>query len=150
MMQFNPDLSNNETILGIGCDLCDMTRVEKLYIQFQDKFLNRIFSEAECTNFANVAEVKKVPFLAKRFATKEAVAKALQTGIGKHAVFTEISCVNLPSGAPYVILSGAAHHTALKQAQAKKFENYKTYISLSDDNGFALSFVVLAGSYEAL
>ena len=133
-------------ILGIGTDICNIERIEKIYDRFKSKFLNRIFSSAECSAFEKLSENKKIPFLAKRFATKEAIAKALQTGIGEHAYFTEISCLSVKSHPPKVTLIGETHETALKLAKINHYATYHIHISLSDDTNYALAFAILTGT----
>jgi holo-[acyl-carrier protein] synthase len=133
-------------ILGIGTDICNIGRIEKIYDTFKDKFLTRIFSDDECYAFGKLSENKKIPFLAKRFAAKEAIAKALQTGIGQHAYFTEITCLGGGGQPPHVILIGKTHQTALRLAQINNYATYHIHISLSDDTDYALAFTILTGT----
>jgi holo-[acyl-carrier protein] synthase len=122
-------------ILGIGTDLVSLARIEKLYAQFGERFLTKILSPQE---YATVQPMPyKIAFLAKRFAGKEAVAKALGCGIGKNAALCEISIENHPSGAPCVHLLG-------KTAEFAAAQGVQTiHISLSDEKAYALAYVVL-------
>jgi len=132
-------------ILGVGTDIVDIRRVEKLHIQFKDKFLDRLLHEKERRD-AKISKHNKRPHfyahLAKRHAAKEAVAKALGTGIGRHVSFTEVIILNHESGQPYVVLKGNA---------AKRLNELtplgmvgQVDISLSDDFPYAQAFAVLS------
>lgn len=133
-------------ILGIGSDICNLNRIRKIYEKFGDKFLTRIFSDDECSYFYTLPENKKISFLAKRFAAKEALSKALHTGIGQHAYFTEISCLRTQNHPPKITLLGKTHHTALRLAQKNNYATYKICVSLSDDTDYALAFIILIGT----
>ncbi len=135
------------SILGIGSDICNIHRIDALYKKFNHKFLTRIFSSEECIHFEELPNAKKIPFLAKRFALKEAVSKALHTGIGKHVYFTEISCISHKNQPPTVSLQGKTNETALLLAQKNKYARYKICASLSDDTDYALAFIILIGTH---
>ena len=99
-------------IVGLGIDLVDMARIEKLCAK-RDEFARHICTEREwdyCSRFSDPA-----PSLAARFAAKEAVSKALGTGIGEHCSFNEVEVISLESGAPTLELSGSAAETARQQ-----------------------------------
>jgi holo-[acyl-carrier protein] synthase len=119
---------------GIGTDLVEIARIASLYQRFGDRFAKRILSEPEYAIFER--QHYSIPFLAKRFAGKEAVAKALGTGIGEQVAFTEISITNHQNGKPVVELLGKAakllHKLAIKEIM----------ISLSDEKHYALAFAV--------
>lgn len=93
-------------ILGLGSDLIDIRRIEQVIERFGDRFLDRIFTDAErrkCDRRAN-----RAASYARRFAAKEACAKALGTGF-RHGVFwRDLGVVNLPSGQPWIQLTGGA------------------------------------------
>ena len=93
-------------ILGLGSDLIDIRRIEQAIERFGDRFLDRIFTEAErrkCDRRAN-----RGASYARRFAAKEACSKALGTGF-RHGVFwRDLGVVNLPSGQPCMQLTGGA------------------------------------------
>lgn len=93
-------------IIGMGNDLCDIRRIEKSLERFGDRFLNRVFTEAE----RNKAMRRANPAwtLAKRFAAKEACAKALGTGFSQGVYLRDIGVVNLPSGRPTLLLTNGA------------------------------------------
>lgn len=139
------DLKNTQNILGIGCDMCYSPRIKDIYKKFDKKFLKRVYAPAEQIFFRTLPEEKKISFLSKRFAAKEALSKALQTGIGQYAYLTEISCLNDENHAPYIQLSHITHNTAKNIAQKNNFSDYHIYISLSDEELYSLAFIVLVG-----
>jgi holo-[acyl-carrier protein] synthase len=93
-------------ILGLGSDLIDIRRIEQAIERFGDRFLDRIFTDAErrkCERRAHPAAS-----YARRFAAKEACSKALGTGF-RHGVFwRDLRVVNLPTGKPCMQLTGGA------------------------------------------
>src|ERR1041385_8800613 len=93
-------------ILGIGTDLVDIRRIEQAIKTHGDRFINRIYTEIERTR----AERKqnRIDTYAKRFAAKEACAKALGTGFRQGVFFRDMGVVNLPSGKPTLPLTGGA------------------------------------------
>lgn len=120
-------------ILGIGYDLVEISRIERLYDRFGAQFLKRWFSEAEIERvdcFASKA--RKISYLAKRFAGKEAVAKALGTGIRDGLHFRDISIENKDNGQPVVIIK-----------TPDKAKTITIHISLSDERHYAAAFVVI-------
>jgi holo-[acyl-carrier protein] synthase len=93
-------------ILGLGSDLIDIRRIEKTIDRFGDRFLERIFTETErrkCDRRAN-----RGASYARRFAAKEATAKALGTGFRRGVFWRDLGVVNLPSGQPSMLLTGGA------------------------------------------
>jgi len=121
-------------ILGIGTDIVNIERIERIFLKYGDAFLNKNFHTLEIEKFHSLSDTQKVPYLAKRFAAKEAVSKALGTGISGGFSFSDIAVINNDSGAPEIVIS------------KKKFPNiaeYKFQVSLSDDHPFAVAFVVM-------
>jgi holo-[acyl-carrier protein] synthase len=95
-------------IIGIGSDLCDIRRVEKTIARFGDRFIERVFTETERSKALRRTETLQAPTFAKRFAAKEACAKALGTGFNAGVFMSDLGVVNLPSGAPTLKLTGGA------------------------------------------
>src|SRR6187455_3247225 len=97
-------------ILGIGSDLIDITRVARVIERHGDRFLDRIFTDAERARAARRAKSEKmvVATYAKRFAAKEACSKALGTGIRNGVWWRDMGVVNLPGGRPTLQLTGGA------------------------------------------
>ena len=93
-------------IIGIGSDLCDARRIAKTIERHGDRFLNRIFTPAERAKAERRAN--RVETYAKRFAAKEACAKALGTGFRRGVFWRDMGVVNMPSGRPTMKLTGGA------------------------------------------
>src|SRR6476659_9822795 len=93
-------------ILGIGSDITDIRRIEKVIERHGERFLGRIFTDAERKRAERRA--KSVETYAKRFAAKEACAKALGTGIRQGVWWRDMGVVNLTSGRPTMKLTGGA------------------------------------------
>ena len=92
-------------ILGIGIDLIEVARIEASYERFGERFLRRILHPNEITYCLSYK--KPGPFLAARFAAKEAISKAFGTGIGAQLGWQDMEVGRKPSGEPFVILHGA-------------------------------------------
>ncbi|HET6184019.1 MAG TPA: holo-ACP synthase [Acetobacteraceae bacterium] len=95
-------------ILGIGSDICDVRRIEAVIARHGDRFLRRVFTEIERAKAERRAERIRAGTYAKRFAAKEAAAKALGTGFSRGVFFSDLGVVNLPSGQPTLCLTGGA------------------------------------------
>ena len=124
-------------IFGIGVDIANIDRIKK---NLKNKnFINRIFSKSELLKCNK--HVNKVNCFAKRFAAKEAFAKALGTGIAKGINFNEIIVHNIKSGKPGIKLAGNTQLTVNKITNTKKLS---IFLSLSDDKPFAVAMVVIS------
>src|SRR5262249_36115208 len=127
-------------ILGIGSDLTDVRRIEKVIVRHGERFLSRIFTDGERAR----AEHRKnrVESYAKRFAAKEACAKALGTGIRRGVWWRDMGVVNLPSGRPTMQLSGGA----LARLEAMTPPGFEAHIDLtiSDEGPMAQAIVVIS------
>jgi len=93
-------------IIGIGSDLIDIRRVEKVMAKHGDRFVSRIFTPVEIRK--SERRRMRVASYAKRFAAKEACAKALGTGMSRGVFWRDMGVVNLPSGKPTMALTGGA------------------------------------------
>lgn len=124
-------------IAGVGVDLVEITRIRHSLERFGERFARKILSSDELVRFADRPD--QSAWLAKRFAAKEAVAKALGTGMRAGVHFCQIEVSSKRSGAPVVTLSGAA------EARANKLEVTNIHISISDEREHAIAFVVLEG-----
>src|ERR1700710_2953058 len=113
-------------ILGTGSDLCDIRRIEKSLERFGDRFTQRIFSDTERARADRHAHSRASSY-AKRFAAKEACAKALGTGFRAKVFMSDLRVTNLPSGQPTLSLHGGA----LVRLQALVPEGYAPQINLS-------------------
>lgn len=126
-------------IIGIGNDLANIERIGKTLEKYGERFVQRVFTAAEQAK----ADLRaaKAPTYAKRFAAKEACAKALGTGIYRGVFFRDMSVVNLPSGQPTLKLSGGALKRLQEMTPAGM--DAKIHLSLTDDHPWAQAFVVI-------
>jgi holo-[acyl-carrier protein] synthase len=131
-------------IIGIGSDLIDIRRVAKVIERHGDRFLHRIFTDAERAKAERRASNEKmvVATYAKRFAAKEACSKALGTGIRCGVWWRDMGVVNLPSGQPSMTLTGGA----LKRLETLAPAGMEARIDLSmtDDWPLAQAFVIIS------
>ena len=122
-------------IVGIGVDLVQTARVEAGYCRFGERFARRLLSTRELPEFAAAAQPSR--FLARRFAAKEALAKALGTGIGHHCGLRDISVVHDARGKPGLHCDGRTAGTLLSLGIGS------AHVSISDEHDYAVAFVVL-------
>jgi holo-[acyl-carrier protein] synthase len=122
-------------IYGVGTDLIEIKRVERVLKRYGDRFAQRILCEPELKRFR--AHKQPVAYLAKRFAAKEAFTKALGTGIHAPANWHGVWVVNLKSGKPQLEFSEALQRL-LKQKQI-----HRTHLSLTDEKEMASATVIL-------
>jgi holo-[acyl-carrier protein] synthase len=95
-------------IIGLGSDICDITRIERALERFGQKFIDRVFDPVEIAKAERRNGRMRTGTYAKRFAAKEACAKALGTGFARGVVMSDLVVVNLPGGKPTLRLSGGA------------------------------------------
>ena len=125
-------------ILGIGTDLANIPRMARLLERHGERFAERILHPVEWPGYRS--SPSPAAFLAKRFAAKEAVSKALGVGVGSHMRFMDVGVDHDPRGRPLLVLSGRAAETA------RHLGVTDSQLSLSDDRDYALAFVILQGS----
>ncbi|MEW6639994.1 MAG: holo-ACP synthase [Pseudomonadota bacterium] len=131
-------------IIGIGSDLIDIRRIEKVIERHGERFLDRIFTDAERAKAERRAKSHKmvVATYAKRFAAKEACSKALGTGIRLGVWWRDMGVVNLPGGRPTMHLTGGAR-TRLDALVPAGFQA-RIDLSITDDWPLAQAFVVIS------
>jgi holo-[acyl-carrier protein] synthase len=131
-------------IIGIGSDLIDITRIAAAIERHGDRFLDRIFTDAERARAARRAKNHKMVMAtyAKRFAAKEACSKALGTGIRGGVWWRDMGVVNLPSGRPTMQLTGAA--LARLEAMTPPGCEARIDLSITDDWPLAQAFVIIS------
>ena len=127
-------------ILGLGSDIIDIRRIEKSIERFGDRFLARVFTDTERKKSDNRAG--RAASYAKRFAAKEACAKALGTGFRKGVFWRDMGVVNLRSGRPTMVLTGGAAEQ-LRRITPEGFEP-RVDVSLTDDFPQAQAVVVIS------
>ncbi len=128
-------------IIGLGSDLCDIRRIEASLAKFGDRFTLRIFSPLERARADRRAHARAASY-AKRFAAKEACAKALGTGFRRGVFFSDLRVINLPSGQPTMELHGGA----LERLKFLIPAGYAPHIALSltDEYPYAYANVIIS------
>ena len=126
-------------IVGIGSDLSDIRRVEKTLERFGERFTQRVFTETERARSERKGD--KASSYAKRFAAKEACAKALGTGMRRGVFWRDMGVVNLRSGAPTMALTGGAAERLA--AMTPEGMRAVVHLSLTDDMPYAQAFVII-------
>jgi holo-[acyl-carrier protein] synthase len=133
-------------ILGIGSDLADIRRIQASLDRFGDRFTHRIFTDLERTRSERKAD--RAGSYARRFAAKEACAKALGTGLSHGVFWRDMGVANLPTGQPTLVLTGGAQ--ARLGAITPAGLTAKVHLSLTDDHPYAQAFVVIEALPAAL
>ncbi len=114
-------------VVGLGTDICQISRIEKLLEKNGDSFLKRLLTENEIQN----AKTLSPAFVAKRYAAKEAVAKALGTGIGDKLSFQDFEIIREGNERPTVLM------------QNETFKKFSFHLSISDEKEYAVAMVVV-------
>lgn len=121
-------------VIGIGTDIVEIARIEKMLAKFPDSFAQRLLCGAELLELQQSKYPAK--FLAKRWALKEAVSKALGTGIAKGVSFTDMRIGHTELGAPILELTGGSK----MRADELGIQNWQ--ISVSDEQHYCVAFVL--------
>lgn len=126
-------------IIGIGSDITDIRRIEKSLARFGDRFVHRVFTETERARAQRRAGPANT--YAKRFAAKEACAKALGTGMRRGVFWRDMGVVNARSGQPTIALTGGA---AARLAEITPAGHTSIiHLTLSDEPPYAQAFVII-------
>ena len=124
-------------IYGIGTDIIDINRIKSVLIKYGDKFKYKCFHINEIS-WSN-SKLKSAESFAKRYAAKEACAKALGTGLARGVFWKDIEVINNKHGKPFIRL----HNNALNFLNKKINKNAKIELSLSDEINFAIANVII-------
>ena len=132
-------------IIGIVTDLCDIRRIAKTIDRHGERFLDRIYTKTERARAERRAN--RADTYAKRFAAKEACAKALGTGLRAGVFFRDMGVVNLPTGKPTLRLTGGA----LRRLEDITPAGYEPHIdlALTDEWPYAQAFVIISALPKA-
>lgn len=125
-------------IYGIGTDIVNVARMERSLDRFGRRFAQRILAPAELAAFDS--SVMPAQFLAKRFAVKEATAKAFGTGFRDGLRLQDIAVDHDPNGRPVLVCTGQAQRLLAARAVAA------SHVSIADEREFAVAFVILTQS----
>lgn len=126
-------------IIGIGNDIIDIRRIEKTLETHGERFINRVYTDIERAK--SEGRKQRAASYAKRFAAKEACAKALGTGIAQGVFWRDMGVVNLPSGKPTMLLTGGAAEI-LKQLVPANMKP-AIHLTITDDFPHAQAFVII-------
>lgn len=126
-------------IIGVGSDLIDIRRIEKTLERHGQRFIDRVYTPVEQTK--SERRKQRAASYAKRFAAKEACAKALGTGLSRGVFWRDMGVVNLPSGAPTMQLTNGA----AKRLSAIIPSGYtsRIHVTITDDFPLAQAFVII-------
>ena len=124
-------------IIGIGTDIIDTRRMKKTITNFGNKFKKRCFLSSEIKRSEET--INSVNSYAKRYAAKEACAKALGTGLTKDIFWKDIEIINNEAGKPFIIL----HNRALSILKNLSKKNCNIEVSLSDEKNYAIANVII-------
>lgn len=127
-------------ILGLGSDLIDIRRIEKSIERFGERFLSRVFTDIERTK--SDGRANRAASYAKRFAAKEACAKALGTGLRRGVFWRDMGVVNLKGGKPTIRLTGGA--LARAREITPQGMDFAIELSITDDFPLAQAIVIIS------
>ena len=122
-------------ILGVGTDIVSLSRLEKM--DNLEKFAMKVLSEKELAIFTNLVELKKITYLAKQFAGKEAISKAFGTGMSLPVMFENIEILRDDHGKP---IFNALNDLKILQVD---LGIVKSHVSLADEKNYATAFAIL-------
>ena len=124
-------------IVGMGIDIIDIRRIEKIIIKYGDRFIKKCFLQTEIQSSENRRNI--IHSYAKRYAAKEACAKALGTGLAKGVYWKDIEISNNNLGKPILTL----HNKATKILNQISYKNTRIEVSLSDEKNYAIANVII-------
>jgi holo-[acyl-carrier protein] synthase len=134
-----PLSGRDAVIIGLGNDLCDIGRVEEVLARHGERFTRRCFTDIERQKSDRRAQ--RAASYAKRFAAKEACAKALGTGLNFGVYWRDMGVVNLPSGKPTMHLTNGAARVLAHLVPAG--HRPLIHLTITDDGGMAQAFVII-------
>ena len=132
-------------ILGIGADLCDIRRIEQVLARHGERFVRRVFTEAEQARAMRRTEALRPATFAKRFAAKEACAKALGTGFRAGVFHSDLGVVNRFGGQPTMRLTGGA--LARLEAMAPAGMAPVLHLTITDEHPYAFAQVLIEARF---
>ena len=126
-------------ILGIGNDVIDIRRIQETLNRHGERFINRLFTDVEIRKSERRAQ--RAASYAKRFAAKEACAKALGTGFRKSVFWKDMGVVNEPSGKPTMVLTGGAR--VQLDSMVPPGHTARIHLTITDDFPYAHAVVMI-------
>jgi holo-[acyl-carrier protein] synthase len=125
-------------IIGLGTDIVNINRIKKIYSKYGNHFLDKILTKSEKKIEVQTSKSKNIETIAKRFAAKEAISKAIGYGFSKGIHFKNIEIYNDKNGKPYANVNGKA-----KKILSKISKKYNIFLSLSDDKPWAVATALI-------
>jgi len=125
-------------IIGLGTDIVNINRIKKIYSKYGNHFLDKILTKSEKKIKGQTSKSKNIETIAKRFAAKEAISKAIGYGFSKGIHFKNIEIYNDKNGKPYANVNGKA-----KKILSKISKKYNIFLSLSDDKPWAVATALI-------
>jgi holo-[acyl-carrier protein] synthase len=125
-------------VIGLGTDIVNINRIKKIYTKYGNHFLDKILTESEKKIEKKKSRLKNIETIAKRFAAKEAISKAIGHGFSKGIHFKNIEIYNDKNGRPYVNVNGKA-----KIILNKISKKHNIFLSLSDDKPWAVATALI-------
>src|SRR6201990_1513284 len=129
-------------ILGLGSEICDIRRIESAIARHGERFIARIFTATERAKAASRTERIQAATFAKRFAAKEAAAKALGTGFRRGVFFADLGGVNLPGGQPNLEMTGGSAPRLLAITPAGMAA--QVHLTMTDEYPYAYAQVIIS------
>lgn len=126
-------------IIGLGSDLIDIRRIEKSLERHGQRFITRLFTETEQRK--SEGRKQRAASYAKRFAAKEACAKALGTGLSQGVFWRDMGVANLPTGKPTMVLTGGALARLTEMTPSGR--SASIHLTITDDYPLAQAFVII-------
>lgn len=131
-------------IIGIGTDLCDIRRIERTLARFGDRFVDRLFAPGEQKKA--MRRQNPASSFAQSFAAKEACSKALGTGFRQGVFWRDMVVANLPSGQPYMLITGGAKDRL--DALTPPGMTAQVHVSQTDEYPMAHAMVIISAVPE--
>ena len=125
-------------VIGLGTDIVNINRIQKIYSKYGSHFLDKILTETEKKTEKKISNLINIETIAKRFAAKEAISKAIGYGFSKGIHFKNIEIFNDKNGKPYANVNGKAKITLNKISK-----KYNIFITLSDDKPWAVATALI-------
>lgn len=129
-------------ILGLGSDICDIRRIEAAIARHGDRFLHRVFTDIERSRAMRGTERNRAATFAKRFAAKEAAAKALGTGFRQGVFFADLGVENLSTGQPTLAMTGGSARRL--QAITPVGMVARVALTMTDEYPYAYAHVIVS------
>lgn len=127
-------------IIGIGTDLVKISRIEEMFAKYDESFVDKLLNEKESEKFRSLTANNKIKYLAKRFAAKEAFAKAVGTGFNKDITLKNIAISNDKMGKPFYDIDDKLDSYIKEKLNVDK---YSIHLSITDDREYANAIAII-------